>query len=78
MATAKCCHEMVPARKGLISIGGYNGEFDDTISYLSCAANNCTWSDLEEKMSIPRADFSSLMVPYELTQCAEIKYSLHE
>ena len=56
--------------ENLITIGGVsNGERIDELYKLSCSVGVCTWTEMQQKLKIPRSYLTAIPIPDSMVSC---------
>ena len=59
-------HSLVPFGMSVVIVGGY---YSKSLYKFSCSNRACTWTTMEQEMSIRRVDFVAIPIPESLAKC---------
>ena len=64
-------HSLVPFGMSVVIVGGKsnNGEYSKSLYKFSCSNRACTWTTMEQEMSIGRSSFVAIPIPESLAKC---------
>ena len=72
-------HTKVQLDNDLIIFGGIsNWHSQSNIYSFSCSQQNCIWTKLSQKLSIPRYNAIAMLIPDSLTNCGKKVKKLNE
>ena len=64
-------HSLVPFGKDVVIIGGYESDWKDSkgIYKMSCSNRACTWTTMNQELSVGRYGFVAIPIPDSTAKC---------
>ena len=71
MPKALFAHSLVPFGKDLAVLGGWdsNGKASKEIYKLKCSNRACTWTTMNQELSVGRYSFVAIAIPNSVAKC---------